>query len=397
MANTLQIRRGAKANLPTLSAGEPGFTTDTHETYIGDGAANHQVSMHDEFNANTVLKADTNDTPTSLTIGEGSILGRITGGSIDALSGSDVMGVLSGTATSSFSMNSQKITSLTDGADPQDAVNKSQLDTAQAGLDSKDSARLATTAGDGNITLSGGAPNTVDSVSLALNDRILVKNQTAPAENGIYTVDTVGTGADGTWTRTLDADTSAEVTSGMYLWVEEGTTNSDRGYVLTTNDPITLDTTGLDFSQFTGAFQLIAGTNLTKSGNTLNVSPQGTGSGLDADTLDGVELANITWTDVAMAETDITQSDVGLANVTNDAQIAKDGSIDFTGDQSMGDNNLLGINLLELKEIATPASPAVGYNKLYSKNDDSLYKLDSDSNEVLMLDANSTIDGGSFI
>jgi len=61
-----------------------------------------------------------------------------------------------------------------------------------------------------NITLAGGAPNTLDGITLQVNDRVLVKDQTAAEQNGIYTVITLGTGANGTWTRSIDADTIEE-------------------------------------------------------------------------------------------------------------------------------------------------------------------------------------------
>jgi phage-related tail fiber protein len=77
--------------------------------------------------------------------------------------------------------------------------------------------------------------------------------------------------ATGAWTRAGDADTSAEVSSGMFTFVSEGTTNADSGWVLATNDPITLGTTGLSFTQFSGAGTVVAGAGLTKTGSTLDV------------------------------------------------------------------------------------------------------------------------------
>lgn len=76
-------------------------------------------------------------------------------------------------------------------------------------------------------------------------------------------------------TRSYDADNTpdvGEVTSGMYFMVEEGGTNANNGFQLTTDDPITLGTTDLLFVQFTGATELLAGTGLSKSGNRLDVN-----------------------------------------------------------------------------------------------------------------------------
>lgn len=118
---------------------------------------------------------------------------------------------------------------------------------AAAGNDYKASVRAATTANIAN--LAGGAPNTLDGVTLAANDRILVKDQTTGSQNGIYVVTTLGTGANGTWTRATDADGVGELTSGAVVAVEEGTTNADSQWMLTTNGTITIGTTALAFAR----------------------------------------------------------------------------------------------------------------------------------------------------
>jgi len=111
--------------------------------------------------------------------------------------------------------------------------------------DFKDSCRVATVENVAN--LSTGAPNTVDGVSLAKRDRVLVKSQTNKAQNGVYFVRTLGTGSNGTWIRAVDFDTSEKVSSGVQIPIEEGTLNKDTIWQLTTNNPITLGTTNLDF------------------------------------------------------------------------------------------------------------------------------------------------------
>lgn len=140
-------------------------------------------------------------------------------------------------------------------------VSKEYVDAIKQALDIKDSVRVATT---GNITLSG--TQQIDGVTLSAGERVLVKNQTTTAQNGIWVV------AGGSWARGTDADSSADVTAGLFVFVEEGTTNADSGWVLTTNGTITVGSTGIAFSQFSGAGQITAGDALTKSGNTLNVN-----------------------------------------------------------------------------------------------------------------------------
>jgi hypothetical protein len=116
--------------------------------------------------------------------------------------------------------------------------------------DYKQSVRLATTTIVGNLLISGNVVSSVDGVTVAVNDRILVKNQTDAKQNGIYRVVTVGSGTDGTWIRTQDADNvgNGKVTSGMTTTVTEGSTNANKTFKLTTADPIVVGTTELTFT-----------------------------------------------------------------------------------------------------------------------------------------------------
>jgi hypothetical protein len=165
--------------------------------------------------------------------------------------------------TAAVGLNSQKITSLADPTSAQDAATKAYVDAAAQGLSAKDSVRVATTAA-GTLATSFENGDTVDGVTLATGDRILIKNQASGAENGIYVVN-----ASGAPTRAVDFDANAEVAKGAFVFVEEGTTNADSGWVLTTDGAITLGTTALTFVQFSGAGQITTGTGLSKSGNTL--------------------------------------------------------------------------------------------------------------------------------
>ena len=157
-------------------------------------------------------------------------------------------------------------------------VTKGYVDAVKQALDIKDSVRVASTANFAStfsvdtLTASSNGAISIDGVSLSLNNRVLLKNQTSGQYNGIYYVSVVGDVSNpAELTRTDDANASEDVTSGLFVWVEEGTSNGDQGYVLTTNNTITLNTTSLTFTQFSGAGQITAGDGLTKSGNTINV------------------------------------------------------------------------------------------------------------------------------
>jgi hypothetical protein len=168
-------------------------------------------------------------------------------------------------ATASVDLNNQKITNLTDPTNPQDAANKRYVDAAVVGIDWKPSVRVATTAA---ITLATGLENgdTLDGVTLATGDRVLVKNQVDATENGIYVV-----ASSGAPSRSTDADTAAEITASFAVFVEEGTVNTDSGWTLTNNGAVTVGTSELSFTQFTGLGQITAGAGLTKTANTLDV------------------------------------------------------------------------------------------------------------------------------
>jgi len=169
--------------------------------------------------------------------------------------------------TSDVDLNSQKITNLADPVNAGDAVNKSYADALVNGLDVKESVKAATVGS--NITLSG--TQTLDGVSLSVGDRVLVKDQTTSSQNGIYVV------ASGSWSRAADADADSEVSSGLFTFCESGSVNADSGFTLTTDGSITVGTTALTFTQFSGAGSVAAGDGLTKSGNTLSADLKSNG------------------------------------------------------------------------------------------------------------------------
>ena len=189
-----------------------------------------------------------------------------------------------GTMSGAIAMGTSKITGLGDPTSAQDAATKSYVDTTVQGIDWKASVRAATTT---NVTLASALENgdTLDGVVLATGNRVLVKDQTTGSENGIYVVK-----SSGAPDRSTDADLDAEVTSNFAVFVEEGTVNADSGFTLTNNGSVTVGSTALVFTQFTGLGQIVAGTGLDKTGNTLDIDST-------VVTLDGTQtLTNKTLT-----------------------------------------------------------------------------------------------------
>jgi len=164
-----------------------------------------------------------------------------------------------GTMSGAIAMGAAKITGLADPTAAQDAATKIYVDNSVQGLDAKASCRAGTTA---NITLSGA--QTIDGVSVIAGDRVLVKDQTSAAENGIYVAAASG------WARSADANTWDELVNA-YSFVEDGTANANNGFVASIVAGGTLGSTAVTWVQFSGAGQVIAGAGMTKSGNTLDV------------------------------------------------------------------------------------------------------------------------------
>ena len=164
-----------------------------------------------------------------------------------------------GTMSGAIAMSNTKITGLATPTADQDASTKAYVDSVAQGLDVKGSCRASTVS---NITLSGA--QTIDGVVIIAGDRVLVKDQSTAADNGIYLC------ASGTWTRTTDADTWIKLT-GAFTFIEDGTANDNTGWVCTIPPGGTLGTTAVTFEQFSGAGQITAGLGLSKTGNTIDV------------------------------------------------------------------------------------------------------------------------------
>jgi len=215
-------------------------------------------------------------------------------------------------------------------------------------LDYKQATRVVTIV---DITLAGGAPNNVDGVNLTLGDRVLVTAQATASQNGIYDVYTLGTGSNGTWVRTSDANSTGEIEAGMIIMVTEGVVFADTQWKLITDNPIVIDTTGLTFTQnyqansiSSGSSNVVVSANanvtISSSGvaNVLTVSPNGVSilGNVTANFYygDGSHLSNINAGNISGA--------YGNANVYQFLQSGNSVSISTTGNISTTANILAG-------------------------------------------------------
>ena len=167
--------------------------------------------------------------------------------------------ILAPQGSGTINASSKRITSIATPTDSADAATKGYVDANSQGLDIKASVRLATT---GNRALTG--LTAIDSVTPIAGDRILVKAQTAGEENGIYVA------AAGAWARAVDA-VQDKITGGSFTFVEEGSTLRDTGWVVSTDNPITVGTTAIVWTQFSSAGTVSANVALSKVGNEINV------------------------------------------------------------------------------------------------------------------------------
>lgn len=169
-----------------------------------------------------------------------------------------------------FDSNNQRVVNVADPSSNTDAANKQYVDNVAAGLSWKANVRVASTT---NMTVASGVINgaSMDGVTLATGDRVLLKNQTNAAENGIYVV-----AASGAAARATDADTGAEIKNAV-VRVSEGTTLADTMWQMITDGTITLGTTSLTWTQFgAGATYTAEGTGVILTGNQFGLQLDGT-------------------------------------------------------------------------------------------------------------------------
>ncbi len=259
-------------------AGVEGLATTGYAVRTGDGtwttrtisgtAGNISVTTGDGVASNTDINLATVSQAASGSFVKVTLdgFGRVTGNTavvttdITALVDNTYVNVAGDTMTGSLTMGTGTHITLTDDpVNPTDAANKGYVDSVAAGLSWKQAVKAAST---GNLTLSGA--QTVDGISLVASDRVLVKNQTTAADNGIYIV------SAGAWTRATDADSPSELDSAT-VFVQQGTVNADSGWTQTATI-VTVGTTSQVWSQFSGSATYIWGDGLVATGNTISVN-----------------------------------------------------------------------------------------------------------------------------
>lgn len=242
-------------------------------------------------------------------------------------------------------------------------------------IDYKQSVRVITLT---NITLAGGAPAEVDGVSLAAGNRILVNGQSDATQNGLYQVQTLGTGSNGTWVRTSDANQDGEIQSGMVVMVTEGVVYADTPWKLVTNGDIIIGTTELVFQEnyslafgniyangtaviantVSGAVTFTAGDNISIVGNntskTVTIGVTGITTSRIANGTSNVDIAtedgNVTTTVNGNTTLTVTGTEANIAGDVrasgdiSGGNLATSGQIDATGNITGG--NLSGTNIV---------------------------------------------------
>jgi hypothetical protein len=287
-----------------------GVTSTAAELNILDGATLSVTELN-------YVDGVTSDIQTQLN-GKQAVVANVSDTEIGYLDGvtSGIQGQIDGKASTSHTHAQSDITNLTSdlaakanlsgatftgavvlAADPSTALGaatKQYVDSIAEGLHVHASVLAATT---GNIDLATDVENgdTLDGVTLATGNRILVKNQSTTSQNGIYVV-----AASGAPSRATDFDSPTEIDGGDFVFVTGGTVNDNSGWVQT-NTVGTIGTDAIEFSQFAGAGTVTAGTNISVAGSQVSVINNPTFSGLVTASASGVAFSDGTQTKEGVA------------------------------------------------------------------------------------------------
>jgi hypothetical protein len=298
------FRAVVAADIPTLNQNTTGsaakWTTARTESLTGDITGSTTVDGSANWSISTTLATVNSNvgTFTKITVNGKGLATAATQASLTDLS----------SPTASFSFGSQLLTNLLDPVSAQDGATKNYVDSVAQGLDAKASCVCGTTV---NITLSGA--QTIDGVAVVAGDRVLVKNQTASADNGIYVA------SASAWSRATDMNTWAEVPNS-FTFLEGGTTQADTGWVCTAQQGGTLGVTAIIWTQFSGAGTYTAGTGLTLTGTQFSITNVGTAGTYGSATQTPVfatnaqgQVTSVTNTTITPAVGSITGLGTGVA------------------------------------------------------------------------------------
>ena len=281
------VQSGLLSSRPAANSVDSGtiyYATDTYLFYYSDGSTWQQTNEFGTVTAQTTYGASsgngsattyaradhTHGTPALGTSTPTAITGTASAGTATVPSKEDHTHAF--TPSQDLSMATFKLTNLGTPSADTDAANKGYVDSVAQGLDTKASVVAATTTA-GTLATSFANGEVVDGVTLVTGNRLLIKNQADATENGIYVV-----AVSGAPTRSADMNEGSEFPSA-YVFVEQGTVNADSGWVCTNNSPVTLGSTNITFTQFSGAGTYTASNGVLLTGTNFTFAPE-SGKGL---------------------------------------------------------------------------------------------------------------------
>ena len=322
------VQSGTLAARPaaaTVDSGTIYYATDNYLFYYSDGSAWQQTNAFGNVvtetsygqasgngSATNYARADhTHGTPALGTATPNAIAG-VTGSAGSATTPSKEDHTHAFTPAADLSMAGFKLTNVGTPSAGTDAANKTYVDSVAQGLDTKASVVAATTT-NGTLATAFANGQVIDGVTLATADRILIKNQTDATANGIYTVN-----ASGAPTRSTDMDAGSEFPSA-YVFVEQGTVNADTGWVCTNNAPVTLGSTNIVWTQFSGAGTYTASNGVLLTGSNFTFAPR-TGYGLQTGA-SGAEIKLATTSGLNISSDLAVGAGNGISVLTNTVAI----------------------------------------------------------------------------